>query len=155
VFVRCYTDWWVSGCSWGGLTFSGVFHGYISLVKQRQNPEAKAIHHAIDKPRYFNTTGGLRKQLRSALYWLILTLKSCVFCDITPCDPVKIKQRFGETCRLHFHGRKEANQETTVKQEASFLIPNNCRLPVNIHFNIFCLLASSLEHEDKICKSLI
>jgi hypothetical protein len=29
-----------------------------------------------------------------------------VFFDITPCSPVKVNQRFGETYCLHFQGRR-------------------------------------------------
>jgi hypothetical protein len=31
-------------------------------------------------------------------------LKSIIFCDITPCSPLKVNLCFGRTCRLHLHG---------------------------------------------------
>jgi hypothetical protein len=27
-----------------------------------------------------------------------------IFWDITPCNPLKVSRRFGETCRIHLHG---------------------------------------------------
>jgi hypothetical protein len=47
-----------------------------------------------------------------------VVMKSCIFWDITPCSPLKIKRRFGGTCRL-FQGRIIAKHETSMKQVAS------------------------------------
>jgi hypothetical protein len=33
-------------------------------------------------------------------------LKSYIFCDKTPCSPLKVNRRFGRTCRLHLQGRR-------------------------------------------------
>jgi hypothetical protein len=32
-------------------------------------------------------------------------MKSYIFWDITPCNPLEANKRFGETCRLHLQGR--------------------------------------------------
>jgi hypothetical protein len=45
-----------------------------------------------------------------------LVMKSTNFWDITPCSPLRVNRRFGETYRLHLQGRKkEVEQETSVK----------------------------------------
>jgi hypothetical protein len=33
-------------------------------------------------------------------------MKSPVFWNVTPCNPMKFNRRFGETYRLYLHGRK-------------------------------------------------
>jgi hypothetical protein len=33
-------------------------------------------------------------------------MKTSVFWDITPCNPLKVGRRFGGTCRLHHQGRR-------------------------------------------------
>jgi hypothetical protein len=33
-------------------------------------------------------------------------MKTTIFCDRTPCSPLKVNQRFGGTCRLHLQGRR-------------------------------------------------
>jgi hypothetical protein len=33
-----------------------------------------------------------------------MVMKSSIFWDITRCSPLKVNQRFGETCRLHLQG---------------------------------------------------
>jgi hypothetical protein len=33
-----------------------------------------------------------------------ITMESSMFCNITPCSPLKVNQRFGGTCRLHLQG---------------------------------------------------
>jgi hypothetical protein len=35
-----------------------------------------------------------------------VVMKNSVFWDITPCSPLKVKRRMGETCRLHLQGRR-------------------------------------------------
>jgi hypothetical protein len=34
-----------------------------------------------------------------------VVMKSSIFWDITPCNPLRINRRFGGTCRLHIQGR--------------------------------------------------
>jgi hypothetical protein len=33
-------------------------------------------------------------------------MKSLIFLDITPCNPLVVNRRFGGTCRLHLQGRR-------------------------------------------------
>jgi hypothetical protein len=47
--------------------------------------------------------------------------QSSIFLDITPCSPLKVKWRFGVTCRLNLQGRR-VSQETNVKQVASWFV---------------------------------
>jgi hypothetical protein len=37
---------------------------------------------------------------------LTVVVKSTIFWDITPCSPLNVNRRFGETYRLHFQGRR-------------------------------------------------
>jgi hypothetical protein len=49
-------------------------------------------------------------------------MKSSIFWDITPCDPLKDSRRFGVTCRLHLRGRKISqarNQRESRRQVGS------------------------------------
>jgi hypothetical protein len=48
-----------------------------------------------------------------------VVMKSNIFWDITPCSPLKVNRRFGGTYRLHLQGRRKAEQETSVKAEAT------------------------------------
>jgi hypothetical protein len=41
------------------------------------------------------------------------TIKNSIFWDITPCNPLKVKQRFGETCRFHFQARRVSRLRAT------------------------------------------
>jgi hypothetical protein len=34
----------------------------------------------------------------------VVDMKSSIFCNITPCSPLKVSRRFGGTCRLHLQG---------------------------------------------------
>jgi hypothetical protein len=47
---------------------------------------------------YIVTTGLQRVKVLTAV-----VMKNYIFKDITQCSPLKIDQRFGEICRLHFH----------------------------------------------------
>jgi hypothetical protein len=47
-------------------------------------------------------------------------LKSIIFWDITPCSPLSVNWRFGETYRIHLHGRKNKfSKKPAWKQVAS------------------------------------
>jgi hypothetical protein len=37
-------------------------------------------------------------------YKLSMKVKNAIFWDLMLCGPLKVNQRFGETCRLHFQG---------------------------------------------------
>jgi hypothetical protein len=53
------------------------------------------------------------------------TMKSSLFCDVTPCSPVKVNQHFRGTYHFKIHGRTASqarNQhEAGDKQSARFL----------------------------------
>jgi hypothetical protein len=36
----------------------------------------------------------------------LLSVKSSIFWDITPCNPLKVSRHFGGTCRLHLQSRR-------------------------------------------------
>jgi hypothetical protein len=49
-----------------------------------------------------------------------VVMKSSIFWDVTPCSPLKLKRRFGETCGLHLQGRRiglARNQRKSKWQE--------------------------------------
>jgi hypothetical protein len=51
-----------------------------------------------------------------------MSMKSSVFCDITPCSPVEADRRFGGAYGLNLHGRtvrQERNHEATSKHSSS------------------------------------
>jgi hypothetical protein len=41
---------------------------------------------------------------------IALVMKSSIFWDIMPCNPLKANRRFGGTCRLHLQHRRAINQ---------------------------------------------
>jgi hypothetical protein len=57
-----------------------------------------------------------------------------VFCDITPCNPLKSNKYFGDRCRLHLQGRRISQEETSMKLVAS--------RPCLIYFSILKLYAT-------------
>jgi hypothetical protein len=57
----------------------------------------------------------------SSVGFVILTvvvMESSIVWDITPCSPVKVNRRFGETCRLHLQGRR-INQARNKREAGS------------------------------------
>jgi hypothetical protein len=58
---------------------------------------------------------------------IVEVMKSSVFCDITPCSPLKVNQRFGGTCRLHLQGRRicQARNQRGSRWKAQMSI--NCQ----------------------------
>jgi hypothetical protein len=44
-----------------------------------------------------------------------VVMKSAIFWDITPYNPLKVSQRLGGTYRLHLQGRRITEKETGVK----------------------------------------
>jgi hypothetical protein len=56
-----------------------------------------------------------------------VVMKSSVFCDITPCSPLKVNQSFGGTCRLHLQDRRISqakNQHETGSKQSNWLAKN-------------------------------
>jgi hypothetical protein len=51
-------------------------------------------------------------------------MNTAFFWDIAPCNPY-VNQRFEETYHLHLHGRKSAEQETSLQQVGSSLLPTD------------------------------
>jgi hypothetical protein len=49
-----------------------------------------------------------------------MVMKSCIFWDITSCNPLKVSQRFGATCRFHFQGRRISRCEAGSKQSLAY-----------------------------------
>jgi hypothetical protein len=49
----------------------------------------------------------------------VVVMKSSVFWDITTCSPLKVNQRFGETCCLHLQGWRVS--QATNQQEAEHI----------------------------------
>jgi hypothetical protein len=49
-----------------------------------------------------------------------VVMKCSVFCDITPCSPLKVNRQFGGTCRLHLQGRRisRARKQHESKRQA-------------------------------------
>jgi hypothetical protein len=54
-------------------------------------------------------------------------VKSCIFWDITPCNPLKVNRRFGGTCRLHLQGRRisQARNQSESRWQARSYIPED------------------------------
>jgi hypothetical protein len=54
----------------------------------------------------------------------VLGLKNRIFCDITPCSPLKVNRRFKGTCRLHLQGRRISQarnkRQAGSRQQTSF-----------------------------------
>jgi hypothetical protein len=61
---------------------------------------------------------------KSKIY-IILFLESTVFCDITPCSPLKFNQYFGGTYHLHLHGRRisRARNQRESRWQAETIVP--------------------------------
>jgi hypothetical protein len=60
--------------------------------------------------------------------------KNIIFWDITPCSPLNVNRRFGETNRLHLQGRKnKLNKKPAWKQVARWrqYVPPKRRLKLN------------------------
>jgi hypothetical protein len=53
------------------------------------------------------------------VWWSTQLIKSSVFWDIMPCNPLIVNRRFGGTCRLQVQGRKISQIKTSMKQVAS------------------------------------
>jgi hypothetical protein len=53
-----------------------------------------------------------------------VVMKSIIFCDITPCSPLKVNRRFGGTYRLHLQGRKisRARNQREIRWQAEALL---------------------------------
>jgi hypothetical protein len=55
-----------------------------------------------------------------------VVMKSSSFWDITPCNPLKVKRRFGGICRLYLQGRRISRarnqRESPWQAEAGFLL---------------------------------
>jgi hypothetical protein len=52
-------------------------------------------------------------------------IKSYIFRDKTPCNPLKINRRFGGTCRLHLQRRRirqATNQHEAGSKQISYVI---------------------------------
>jgi hypothetical protein len=60
----------------------------------------------------------------------LLTLKSIIFWDMTPCSPLSFNRRSGETYRLHLQGRRKgsANHE---QADGKRYVPPKRRLKLN------------------------
>jgi hypothetical protein len=50
--------------------------------------------------------------------------KTSIFCDITPCSPLKVNLRFGGACRLHLQGRRisQARNQHKVGNKQSSVV---------------------------------
>jgi hypothetical protein len=51
--------------------------------------------------------------------YFIFVLNSSVFWDITPCSPLKVNRRFGETFAFIFRVEELAKHESSLKQVAN------------------------------------
>jgi hypothetical protein len=49
-------------------------------------------------------------------------MKSTMFWDKTPCNPLNVNRRFGGKYRLHLQGKNSAEQETSVKADGKHLL---------------------------------
>jgi hypothetical protein len=56
-----------------------------------------------------------------------VVMKTAVFWDITPCSPLKVNRRFGETNRLHLQGRicRARNQRESMLQDGGNMFLRN------------------------------
>jgi hypothetical protein len=52
-----------------------------------------------------------------------VVMKSTVFWDITPCSPLSVKRRFGGKYRLHLHGRRNVQHETSKQAPTRRYMP--------------------------------
>jgi hypothetical protein len=68
----------------------------------------------------FRAVGGSRLRFNRSIN-LNLKLKSTIFWDITPCNPLKLSRRFGGTYRLHLHPSKKPALLVTCFHAVFFL----------------------------------
>jgi hypothetical protein len=55
-----------------------------------------------------------------------VVMKSTIFCDITPCSPLKVNRRFGGTYRLHLQGKRisRARNQRENRWQAELSVPS-------------------------------
>jgi hypothetical protein len=62
-----------------------------------------------------------------------VVMKTSTFWDITPCNPLKVNRRFGETCHVHLQGRRisqERNERESRRQrEEQSQMAIRCYIP--------------------------
>jgi hypothetical protein len=53
-------------------------------------------------------------------------MKSSIFLDITPCNPLKVNRRFGGTCRLHLQERRisQARNQLEADSKQKLIVEN-------------------------------
>jgi hypothetical protein len=79
--------------------------------------QRKAVHAGILMESVKPCTVGL--EVSTAV-----VMKSIIFCDMTPCSPLSLNQRFGGTYRLHLQGRRNKfGNKPASKRQATCLLP--------------------------------
>jgi hypothetical protein len=78
-------------------------------------------------------------------------MKSPVFWDITPCRPLKVNGRFGETCTLHLQGRRIS--QASNQREACSKLATWYFLLATFFTLISCLAYSSTLMMQMTCSS--
>jgi hypothetical protein len=80
-----------------------IVNGFLYIAHYTSHIRIKIVSVLIEYTRYSQTKDGslVRDLLHDLSSW---NLKSSVFWDITPCSPLKVNRRTGETCRLHLQG---------------------------------------------------
>jgi hypothetical protein len=71
-------------------------------------------------------------------------VESTIFCDITPCSPLRINQRFGGKYRLHLQGRKisQARNQHESRCQACHLLACWFAEPISSTLNMEAICSS-------------
>jgi hypothetical protein len=116
-----------------------LFTNYLlSLLFDPENGDSTFLRNIVEHlPEYTASHSGQSTHGRTSdptwkhcVGFEVLTpvvMESSIFCDITPCNPLKVNRRFRGTCRLHLQYRrisqaKKKNQRERRWQGAGFLL---------------------------------
>jgi hypothetical protein len=88
-------------------------------------------------------------------------MKSCIFWDITPCNPFKVNRRSEGTCRLHLQGQKIRQDPPAGFLLGLFFDPEDGgdmflrNVPVDIQWTIRrCILVDRTLHKNLVLKTV-
>jgi hypothetical protein len=90
----------------------------LSSSKDPRHPLDKLL----DEPWIRSDCGSEEKPISPANTRTLVVLKSFVFLDVKPHNPLKFKWRFGRTLSFHLQIKYCAKQETTMKEVSGFLL---------------------------------
>jgi hypothetical protein len=114
--------WSTIGSLWCRLRYS-VCTSLSNLPTRNQwiedrNHGSPNIQHHVSFPVLARRESQIHAKNTVCLRFEVLTtmvMKNTIFWDITPCSPLEVNRRFGETYRLHLQGRKISQRETSLK----------------------------------------